>query len=124
MKQEDSAASGCQEYFTKEHNMVRRAVKEFIDKEVKPFIDEWEEAGEFPIEIYKKAGDLGFLGTGYPEEYGGTPGDVFFQIVVGVSDSMSKKLMPRAPSAPVRTAHVSWSALLPLVIKVLLPFTT
>ena len=83
MKKENSTASGYQEYFTKEHNMVRRAVKEFIDKEVKPFIDDWEEAGEFPREIYKKAGDLGFLGTGYPEELGGTPGDVFFQIVVG-----------------------------------------
>lgn len=71
-----------QEYFTKAHDMVRRAVKDFVDKEVKPFIDEWEESGKFPREIYKKAADVGILGTGYPEAYGGTPGDIFFTIVV------------------------------------------
>ncbi len=83
MTNEFETGSGYQEYFTKEHNMVRRAVKEFIDKEVKPFIDEWEEAGEFPKEMYKKAADVGILGTGYPEEYGGTPGDNFFMVAVG-----------------------------------------
>jgi len=83
MANEFKTGSGYQEYFTKEHNMVRRAVKEFIDKEVKPFIDEWEEAGEFPREMYKKAADVGILGTGYPEEYGGTLWDNFFQIAVG-----------------------------------------
>lgn len=69
-----------QQYFTKAHDMVRRSVKEFVDKEVKPFIDEWEEAGSFPREIYKKAGEVGILGIGYPDECGGTPGDVFFTI--------------------------------------------
>ncbi|MBC2713167.1 MAG: acyl-CoA dehydrogenase family protein [Desulfosarcina sp.] len=77
---EFSTKASCQQYFTKAHDMVRRSVKEFIDKEVKPFIDEWEEAGAFPREIYKKAGDLGILGIGYPEEWGGTPGDIFFTI--------------------------------------------
>ena len=37
---------------------------------------------EFPRDIYKKASDVGILGTGYPEAYGGTPGDIFFQIAV------------------------------------------
>ncbi len=72
----------CQEYFTKSHDMVRKAVREFIQKEVKPNIEEWEEAGEFPREMYRKAADVGILGTGYPEEYGGTPGDVFYQVAV------------------------------------------
>jgi len=75
-----NSKSEYQEYFTKAHDMVRRATKEFIDKEVKPFIDEWEEAGEFPRELYKKAAEVGILGIGYPEEYGGTPGDIFFTI--------------------------------------------
>ncbi len=71
-----------QKYFTKTHDMVRASVRDFIKKEVLPFIDEWEEAGEFPREIYKKAADIGILGVGYPEEYGGTPGDIFFKIAV------------------------------------------
>ena len=71
-----------QEYFGKAHQMVRRSVKEFVEKEIKPYIDDWEEAGEFPREIYKKAGEVGIHGMCYPEEYGGTPGDVFFKIVV------------------------------------------
>ena len=80
MGMEYSTKATCQQYFTKAHDMVRRSVKEFVDKEVKPFIDEWEEAGSFPREIYKKAGDVGILGIGYPDECGGTPGDVFFTI--------------------------------------------
>ena len=77
---EFSEKAACQQYFTKAHDMVRRSVKAFIDKEVKPFIDEWEEAGSFPKEIYRKAGDVGILGIGYPEACGGTPGDIFFTI--------------------------------------------
>ncbi len=71
---------GYQKYFSKTHEMVRRSVREFINKEVKPYIQEWEEAGEFPREIYEKAGQIGILGIGYPEEVGGTPGDIFYKI--------------------------------------------
>jgi len=77
-----SKKAGYQQYFGKAHDMVRRSVKEFMDKEVVPFVDDWEEAGEFPRSLYKKAGDVGILGTGYPEAYGGIPGDIFFQIAV------------------------------------------
>ena len=83
MKYDFTAKSGFQEYFGPAHDMVRRAAKEFVDKEIVPYVDQWEEAGEFPRELYKKAGDVGLLGIGYPEEWGGTPGDIFFQIVAG-----------------------------------------
>ncbi len=69
-------------YFGKEHNLVRKSIREFVKKEIIPNIDEWEENGEFPKELYKKTGRLGFLGTCYPEEYGGTPGDIFLKIVI------------------------------------------
>jgi acyl-CoA dehydrogenase len=72
--------STCQEYFGKSHERVRAAVREFVNKAVKPHVDDWEEAGGFPRQIYKQAGELGILGIGYPEEYGGTPGDVFYRI--------------------------------------------
>jgi acyl-CoA dehydrogenase len=81
MTMEFSTQASCQQYFSKAHDRVRRSVKEFIDKTVRPFIDEWEEAGTFPREIYKMAGDVGILGIGYPDAWGGTPGDIFFTIV-------------------------------------------
>ena len=49
--------------FTPEHNELRRTVKNFVEKEMNPHVDEWEQAGEFPIrEIFKKLGDLGQIG--------------------------------------------------------------
>jgi len=80
MNFEFSDKAGYQEYFGRAHKMVRRSVKEFVDKEIIPYVDEWEEMGEFPRELYKKAGNVGLLGIGYPEELGGTLGDIFFQI--------------------------------------------
>ena len=72
--------SGFQEYFGEEHNQVRQAVREFVEREIKPFVDEWEEKGEFPEELYPKAGEAGILGIGYPEAYGGSGGDIFVKI--------------------------------------------
>ncbi len=80
MKFEFSDKATFQEYFGPAQQMVRRSVKEFVDKEIVPHIDDWEEMNEFPRDLYKKAGDVGIMGIGYPEEYGGTPGDIFFQI--------------------------------------------
>lgn len=71
-----------QEYFTKEHDLLRSAVRDWIRKEVVPNIDDWEEAGEFPRELYGMAGELGFLGIGFPEEVGGTSGDIFDTIIL------------------------------------------
>ena len=80
MKFEFSDKATFQEYFGPAHEMVRRSVKEFVDKEILPNIEDWEEMNEFPRTLYKKAGDVGILGVGYPDEYGGTPGDIFFQV--------------------------------------------
>ena len=80
MTYEFKTESTYQQYFTKAHDMVRKSVREFIKKEVLPFINDWEEAGEFPVEIYKKAGEVGILSIGFPEAYGGTPGDIFFGV--------------------------------------------
>jgi acyl-CoA dehydrogenase len=82
MTYEFKTQSTYQEYFSKAHDMVRKSVREFIKKEVLPYIEEWEEAGEFPRELYKKAAAVDILGIGFPEEYGGTPGDLFFKLAV------------------------------------------
>ncbi len=51
------------------HDMARR----FAEREIAPYINEWDEACTFPRELYRKAADAGLLGLGYPEELGGTP---------------------------------------------------
>ncbi|MCF8211957.1 MAG: acyl-CoA dehydrogenase family protein [Rhodoferax sp.] len=52
---------------------VQDAARRFVQTEVAPFLDAWEEAGEFPRSLYQRAADLGWLGLGYPEEFGGSP---------------------------------------------------
>lgn len=59
-------------YFTKEHEMVRKAVRDFVNREINPHVDEWEEKGEIPLhDLFLKMGTLGFLGIRYDPEYGG-----------------------------------------------------
>jgi acyl-CoA dehydrogenase len=53
------------------HHEWRRQLRAWLNKEVRPFVEEWEEAGEIPDELYKKASEFGLLRMGYPEEYGG-----------------------------------------------------
>ncbi len=68
-------------YYTEEHEAFRHQLHRFVDREIAPYVDEWDEAGEFPRELYRKAAQVGLLQVGFPEEYGGVPGDVFFGIV-------------------------------------------
>jgi acyl-CoA dehydrogenase len=67
--------------FTPEHDAWRDTVRRFVTKEVVPYVSAWDEAGEFPRELYRKAAAAGILGAGFPEEYGGTPADFFFRII-------------------------------------------
>ena len=66
-----------QQYFEESHNILRQSARKFFQREVLPFVSEWEDREEFPRELYKKFGEAGFLGLGYPEEFGGTPVDAF-----------------------------------------------
>ena len=69
--------------FTQEHEELRRTVRNFIEKEVNPFVPEWEAAGRFPIhDVFKKMGDLGLLGVTKPEEYGGMGLDYSYGLIV------------------------------------------
>ena len=70
-----------QEYFDPSHQMVRDSVRRFVEREVLPDIDAWEEAESFPRELYLKAGAAGILGIGYPEALGGShEGDLFAKV--------------------------------------------
>jgi acyl-CoA dehydrogenase len=66
---------------TEEHEAWRDTVRRFVEREIIPHVTAWDEAGEFPRELYRKAAAAGMLGAGYPEEYGGTPADYFFRVV-------------------------------------------
>jgi len=69
------------DYFNDTHRMVRESIRSFVEKEIKPNVDAWEEAGEFPRALYKVAGESGFLGIGHPEALGGMgENDVFLKI--------------------------------------------
>ena len=60
---------------TPEHLQVQEAIRAFVEGEIQPNADAWDEAGTFPRELYRKAGEVGLLGLGWPAEYGGTPVD-------------------------------------------------
>ena len=68
-------------YFTEEHELFRQSLRTFIEKEVLPHIDQWEEDQRIPKEIWKKMGSMGFLGLAYPEEYGGSNLDFFYDVI-------------------------------------------
>ena len=68
-------------YFTEEHEIFRKTVRDFVDKELAPHADEWNEAEEFPREVFTRMGELGFLGIRYPEEYGGSGLGYFYSVV-------------------------------------------
>ena len=67
--------------FTDEHNQLRKTVRDFVEKEINPQIDEWEREGAFPAhQLFKKAGNLGLLGINKPEAYGGMGLDYSYQM--------------------------------------------
>lgn len=68
-------------YFTQEHELFREALRKFLEKEVIPYIDEWEAQQQVPKSLWKKFGEQGFLGLHYPPEYGGAGLDFFYTVV-------------------------------------------
>jgi citronellyl-CoA dehydrogenase len=59
-------------YLSEEHDALRESAAAFVDREIRPHADEYEAAGEFPRELYRTAGDAGFLGMRYEERWGGS----------------------------------------------------
>ena len=59
-------------HLTEAHEAWRTQLRRFVDTEIAPFADDWDEAGEIPAALWPKAAAVGLLGLGYPEEYGGT----------------------------------------------------
>ena len=68
-------------YFTEEHEAFRASFKDFLQKEVVPFIDKWEKTGTIEKFIWKKFGEMGYFGLCTPEEYGGLDLDLFYTVI-------------------------------------------
>ncbi|BAO76663.1 acyl-CoA dehydrogenase family protein [Winogradskyella sp. PG-2] len=69
-------------YFTEEHNLFRESLRDFLQKEVVPHIEKWEETGNIERFIWKKFGDMGYFGLAYPEQYGGLDLDLFYTVIL------------------------------------------
>jgi alkylation response protein AidB-like acyl-CoA dehydrogenase len=74
-------------YFTDAHEELRLHIRRFLEREVAPHLDEWEQT-MFPDSIMRRFGELGFLGLRYPPEYGGQGGDYFSAVVL--SEEMAR----------------------------------
>ncbi len=67
--------SGLEPLFGEEHDAYREAVRMFVDNEINPFAEEWEERRDYPRELFRKAGAAGIFGAKFDERWGGTGPD-------------------------------------------------
>src|SRR4051794_8078600 len=113
-------------FYTAEHEAFRDVMRRFVSRQIEPFAHEWDEAGEFPRELYRKASEVGLLGLGFPEEFGGTPADQFMKIVAsqelaragagGVSSSLMSHTIGSPPIARAARPEVR-ARVLPQVLS-------
>ncbi len=68
-------------FFTEEHALFRSGLRAFLNKEAVPYIDQWEEERRIPKDLWKKFGEMGYLGLNYPEKYGGVDADFFYSVI-------------------------------------------
>jgi acyl-CoA dehydrogenase len=69
--------------FTDEHELLRKTIRAFVEREVAPHVAAWETAGRIPREFWRRLGALGLLGLEFPPEYGGSGGDFVSSVVLG-----------------------------------------
>ncbi len=98
-------------WYGSEHHQFQIAVRRFVEREIMPFVDEWDEAGQFPRALYRKAAEAGLIGLGWPEEFGGTPADPFFALILNQE-------IARAGSGGVAASLFSHGIALPPILAV------
>lgn len=70
------------ECFNREHLLFRASLRAFVDREINPFVEQWEAERAFPArELYRKLGGEGYLGLAFPEEYGGSDLDLWYSVI-------------------------------------------
>ncbi len=77
-------------FYDESHHQWRAQVRRFVENEIIPFVDDWEEVGEVPLDLWSKAAEIGLLQLGYPETYGGfSDGTNAFHSVI-VSEELAR----------------------------------
>lgn len=100
-------------YFSADHEAFRESLRDFVAREMTPFAAAWDEAETFPRELYRKVAELGVLGVGYEEAYGGTPADIFYHLIVSEEISrcgaggLAASLLSHSIGLPPVSAHGS-----------------
>jgi acyl-CoA dehydrogenase len=98
--------------FNEQHEMFRQAVRSFVEKEVEPHVEEWEQAGQIPKSIWPRMGTLGFLGVEYEEKYGGGGAD-FLTTAVLCEEAARSRCAAFAMALGVHTdmasPHLYWT---------------
>ncbi len=98
--------------FNEQHDMFRQAVRSFVEKEVEPHVEEWEQAGQIPKSIWPRMGALGFLGVEYDEKYGGGGAD-FLTTAVLCEEAARSRCAAFAMALGVHTdmasPHLYWT---------------
>ena len=84
--------------YKEEHELFRKTVKAFIDREIAPHYERWEKEGQVSREVWRKAGEAGLLLTDMPEEYGGGGADFLYSAVM--IEEMAKRVLRRARLPP------------------------
>jgi acyl-CoA dehydrogenase len=113
-------------WYRPEHLDFRESVRRFVAREITPYVQQWDEAESFPRELYRKAADVGLLGLGFPEEYGGVGGiDYFHRLVAcvelaqcgsgGVLASLMSHSIGSPPIAAVGSAELKARVLPPVL---------
>ena len=113
-------------FYTEDHEAFRDVMRSFVSREIEPYASQWDEAGEFPRELYAKAAGIGLLALGFPEECGGVPADQFMKIVAsqelaragagGVSASLMSHTIGSPPIARAARPEVK-ARVLPEVLS-------
>ena len=65
-------------FYNEEHEMFRKSIQDFLQKEAVPHIERWEEEGKIDRDFWIKFGEMGYFGLTYPEQYGGSNLDFFY----------------------------------------------
>jgi acyl-CoA dehydrogenase len=96
-------------FYSEEHLEFRSVLDRFVAKEITPFVYEWDEAESFPRELYAKAAEVGVLGAGFPEEYGGIGTDAFLRVII-------HQALAKAGSGGVSAGVISSYISMPVVL--------
>lgn len=67
-------------FFNEEHQLFRQSVRQFVEREILPFADEWEQNEKIDRALFTKLGDQGFLGINHKEDVGGSNADIFYTV--------------------------------------------